>query len=191
MAISIDATVGGASANSYITLADANSIIEGLVADDDVAAWDGSSNDNKNRALYTAAVRVDRERFLGARVTNTQALQWPRQGVRKPDTYINTYSIGFPFRISTDYFAETEIPEQVQKAQVILAVYLNNNRNGLGLGGLEDFKNVKIGNIDVTPNFYGSVGADRVPPLFERYFTGLRISGPGNVAIKRLSLIHI
>ncbi len=152
MAITIDATVGGASANSYITLADANSIIEGLVADDDVAAWDGSSNDNKNRALYTAAVRVDRERFLGARVTNTQALQWPRQGVRKPDTYINTYSIGFPFRISTDYFSETEIPEQVQKAQVILAVYLNNNRNGLGLSGLEDFKNVKIGNLDATPN---------------------------------------
>ena len=93
MAISIDATVGGASANSYITLADANSIVEGLVADDDVAAWDGSSNDNKNRALYTAAVRIDRERFLGARVTDTQALQWPRQGVRKPDTYINTYRI--------------------------------------------------------------------------------------------------
>ena len=185
MAISIDATVGGASANSQITLSDANAIVEGLVADDDVAAWDGSSNDNKNRALYTAAVRVDRERFLGARVTNTQALQWPRQGVRKPDTYINTYSIGFPFRISTDYFAETEIPEQVKKAQVILAVYLNNNRNGLGLGGLEDFKNVKIGNIDVTPNFYGAVGADRVPPLFERYFTGLRHSGPANVAIKR------
>ena len=130
MAITIDATVGGASANSYITLADANSIIEGLVADDDVAAWDGSNTDNKNRALFTAAIRVDRERFLGARVTNTQALQWPRQGVRKPDTYINTYSIGFPFRISTDYFAETEIPEQVKKAQVILAVYLNNNRNG-------------------------------------------------------------
>ena len=97
MAISIDATVGGASANSYITLSDANEIIEGLVADDDVAAWDGSNTDNKNRALYTAAVRVDRERFLGSRVTNTQALQWPRQGVRKPDTYINTYSIGFPF----------------------------------------------------------------------------------------------
>ena len=185
MAISIDATVGGASANSYITLSDANAIIEGLIADDDVAAWDSSTTDNQNRALYTAAVRVDRERFLGARVTNTQALQWPRQGVRKPDTYINTYSIGFPFRISTDYFAETEIPEQVKKAQVILAVYLNNNKDGLGLSGLEVFKNVKIGNLDAIPNFYGAVGADRVPPLFERYFTGLRSSGPGNIAIKR------
>ena len=185
MAITIDATVGGASANSYITLSDANAIVEGLILDDDVSVWDSSNTDNKNRALYTAAVRIDRERFLGARVTDTQALQWPRTGVRKPDTYINTYATGFPFRITTDYFTDTEIPEQVKKAQVILAVYLNNNRNGLGLSGLEDYKNVKIGNLEATPNFYGSVGADRVPPLFDRYFTGLRIGGPGNVAIKR------
>ncbi len=187
MAITIDATVGGASANSYITLSDANSIIEGLIADDDVAAWiaGSTSDDYRNRALFTAAVRVDRERFLGARVTNTQALQWPRTGVRKPDTYINTYATGFPFRISTDYFTDTEIPDQVKKAQVILAVYLNNNRDGLGLSGLEDYKNVKIGSLEATPNFYGSIGADRVPPLFDRYFTGLRIGGPGNVAIKR------
>ena len=185
MAITIDATVGGASANSYITLSEANSTIEGLIIDDDVQAWISATDDNKNRALFTAAVRVDRERFLGARVTNTQALQWPRTGVRKPDTYINTYATGFPFRISTDYFTDTEIPDQVKKAQAILAVYLNNNRDGLGLSGLEDYKTVKLGNIEATPNFYGAVGADRVPPLFERYFTGLRISGPGNIAIKR------
>ena len=55
MAITLDATVGGANANTYITLADANTFIEGLVLSDDAAAWDGSSNDNKNRALFTAA----------------------------------------------------------------------------------------------------------------------------------------
>ena len=74
--------MGGASANSYITLSDANAIVEGLILDDDVSVWDSSNTDNKNRALYTAAVRIDRERFLGARVTDTQALQWPRTGVR-------------------------------------------------------------------------------------------------------------
>ncbi len=47
MAITLDATVGGANANTYITLDDANSFIEGLVLSDDAAAWDGSSNDNK------------------------------------------------------------------------------------------------------------------------------------------------
>ena len=186
MAISIDATVGGANANSYLTLADAQAIVDGFVQDADVTAWATATTDQKNRALFTATQRLDRERYLGARATDTQALQWPRTGVRKPDTYINTYTVGFPFRITTDYFTDTEIPTQVKYAQVVLAVYLHNNPDGIGLSGLEDYKNVKIGSIDVTPNLgYGAVGADKVPPIMERYLTGLRISGPGNFAIKR------
>ena len=185
MAITIHTTFGSSIANSYISLQEAQDIIDGLIEDDDVVAWASSTTDQKNRALFTATQRIDRERFLGARVTDTQALQWPRTGVRKPDTYINTYSVGFPFRITTDYYTDTEVPDQVKKAQAVLAVYLNNNKDGLGLSGLEDYKRVKLGNLEAEPNFHGSVGADRVPPLFERYFTGLRISGPGNVAIKR------
>jgi hypothetical protein len=186
MAIAINATVGSASANSYLTLAAAQEIIDGFVEDADVTAWASATTDQKNRALFTATQRLDRERFLGARATDTQALQWPRTGVRKPDTYINTYAVGFPFRITTDYYTDTEIPQQVQYAQVVLATYLNNNPDGIGLSGLEDYKNVKIGGIDVTPNLgYGAVGVDKVPPLMERYLTGLRISGPGNFAIKR------
>jgi hypothetical protein len=186
MAISIDATVGGANANSYLTLADAQAIIDGFVEDADVTAWASATTDQKNRALFTATQRLDRERFLGARATDTQALQWPRTGVRKPDTYINTYAVGFPFRITTDYYTDDEIPQQVQYAQVVLAVYLHNNPDGIGLSGLEDYRNVKIGSIDVTPNLgYGAVGVDKIPPIVERYLTGLRISGPGNFAIKR------
>ena len=186
MAIAIDATVGGASANSYLTLADAQAIIDGFVEDADVTAWASATTDQKNRALFTATQRLDRERYLGARATDTQALQWPRTGVRKPDTYINTYAVGFPFRITTDYFTDTEIPDQIKYAQVVLAVYLHNNPDGIGLSGLEDYKNVKIGSINVTPNLgYGAVGVDKVPPLMERYLTGLRISGPGNFSIRR------
>tara|TARA_Y100001963_G_scaffold150985_1_gene233053 strand:+ start:1891 stop:2460 length:570 start_codon:yes stop_codon:yes gene_type:complete len=188
MAVTINATSQSNVANSYITLSDANDIVAGLTPDDDVKAWEAgtTSDDYRNRALYTACQRIDRERFLGARSTSTQALQWPRTGVRKPDTYINTYAVGFPFRITTDYFTDTEIPDQIKKAQVVLAVYLQNNPSGIGLSGLEDFEKVKLGSLDITPNLInGPVGADRVPPLFERYFTGLRISGPGNVAIQR------
>ena len=115
MAITLDATVGGANANTYITLDDANSFIEGLVLSDDAAAWDGSSNDNKNRALFTAAQRIDREKFLGARVDDTQALEWPRSGVRKPDTYTNLYGLSFPNRLVADYYTDTEIPDRVKK----------------------------------------------------------------------------
>jgi hypothetical protein len=186
MAVVIVATPGAANANSYLTLAEAQAIIDGFVQDADVQHWNTGNTDSRNRALFTATQRLDRERFLGARATDTQSLQWPRTGVRKPDTYINTYAVGFPFRITTDYFTDTEIPTQIQYAQAVLAVFLHNNTSALGLSGLEDYKNVKIGNIDVTPNVgYGAVGADKVPPLMERYLIGLRISGPGNVAIKR------
>jgi len=186
MAIVLVATAGGSTSNTYQTLADAQAIIDGLVEDGDVTAWATATTDAKNRALYTAAQRLDRERFLGARATDTQSMQWPRTGVRKPDTYINTYAVGFPFRITTDYFTDTEIPTQIKYAQTVLAVFLHNNTDALGLSGLEDYKNVKIGSIDVTPNLgYGAVGADKVPPLMERYLIGLRISGPGNVDIKR------
>jgi hypothetical protein len=186
MAVVIVATPGAANANSYLTLAEAQAIIDGFVQDADVQHWGSGNTDSRNRALFTATQRLDRERFLGARATDTQSLQWPRTGVRKPDTYINTYAVGFPFRITTDYFTDTEIPTQIQYAQTVLAVFLHNNTDALGLSGLEDYKNVKIGSLDVTPNVgYGAVGADKVPPLMERYLTGLRISGPGNFAIRR------
>jgi hypothetical protein len=186
MAVVIVATPNAANANSYLTLADAQAIIDGFVQDADVQHWGSGNTDSRNRALFTATQRLDRERFLGARATDTQSLQWPRTGVRKPDTYINTYAVGFPFRITTDYFTDTEIPTQIQYAQTVLAVFLHNNTDALGLSGLEDYKNVKIGSLDVTPNVgYGAVGADKVPPLMERYLTGLRISGPGNFAIRR------
>ena len=185
MAVTIDATAGGADANSYMTLSEADTFVEAMISSSDVSKWTTGNDDSRNRALAAAAQRLDRERFLGARATDTQALQWPRTGVRKPDTYVNTYATGFPFRISDDYFTDTEIPDQVKRAQIEMAVYLKNNVDGISLGGLEDFKNVKIGSLDVTPDKTGAIGADRVPPMFERYLTGLRISGPGNIAIKR------
>jgi hypothetical protein len=185
MAVTIVATAGSATANSYITLSQADAYVEAMISSTDVSKWSTGTDDTRNRALAAATQRLDRERFLGARATDTQALQWPRTGVRKPDTYVNTYATGFPFRISDDYFTDTEIPDQIKRAQIELAVYLKSNTDGISLSGLNDYKRVKIGSIDVTPDKAGAVGADHVPPMFERYMTGLRISGPGNIAIKR------
>jgi hypothetical protein len=79
----IVATPNAANANSYLTLADAQAIIDGFVQDADVTAWATATTDQKNRALFTATQRLDRERYLGARATDTQSLQWPRTGVRQ------------------------------------------------------------------------------------------------------------
>jgi hypothetical protein len=74
--------------------------------------------------------------------------------------------LAFHFASALITLTDNEIPVQVQYAQVVLAVYLHNNPDGIGLSGLEDYKNVKIGSIDVTPNLgYGAVGADKVPPI--------------------------
>jgi len=185
MAVTIVATAGSATANSYITLSEADDYVEAMISSTDVSQWTTGTDDTRNRALAAATQRLDRERFLGARADDSQALQWPRTGVRKPDTYVNTYATGFPFRISEDYFDDDEIPDQIKHAQIELAVYLKNNTDGISLSGLNDYKRVKIGSLDITPDKAGAVGADHVPPMFERYLTGLRISGPGNIAIKR------
>ena len=185
MAITIVATVGSAAANSYVTLDQANSFVEGLTQSDDVVAWGNSTDDEKNRALFSSTRRIDREEFLGAKASDTQARQWPRSGVRVPGQYTNLYGLSFPNRILADYYTDTEIPPEVQDAQIELAVYLNNNKNGIGLSGLEDFAAMSIGNINVTPNFYGRVGVDRIPPIVDQYLKGLRIGGSANLSIKR------
>ena len=185
MAISIVATVGSASANSYVTLTEAQAFIDGQVESDDIVAWGNSTDDQKNRALFSSTQRIDREEFLGAKVSDTQALEWPRSGVRKPDTYTNLYGLSFPNRLVADYYLDTEIPDRVKHAQIVLAVYLNNNKDGIGLSGLEDFAAVSIGNINVTPRFYGAVGIDRIPPIVDHYLMGIRIGGRANLSIKR------
>ena len=185
MAITIVATVGSAAANSYVTLDQANSFVEGLTQSDDVVAWGNSTDDEKNRALFSSTRRIDREEFLGAKASDTQARQWPRSGVRVPDQYTNLYGLSFPNRILADYYTDTEIPPEVQDAQIELAVYLNNNKDGIGLSGLEDFAAMSVGNINVTPNFYGRVGVDRIPPIVDQYLKGLRIGGSANLSIKR------
>jgi len=185
MAITLVDTIGSATANTYVTLAKAQEFIDGLVEDDDVLAWATSTTDQKNRALFTATQRIDRERFLGSRTNDAQALEWPRSGVKKPYVYTSTFNALYPTNLQPAFYADTEIPPEVIKAQVKLAVYLNNNKDGLGLSGLEDFNEVSIGDINVKPRFYGAVGTNRIPPIIEQYLNGIRISGPATISVKR------
>ena len=51
MAISIVATVGSASANSYVTLTQAQAFIDGLTESEDVVAWGNSTDDQKKQGI--------------------------------------------------------------------------------------------------------------------------------------------
>ena len=74
----VDATLSGASANSYVTLAAADTYFETVP---DSSDWTGKTTDAKNRALISATRWIDGLSFYGDRCTTTQALKWPRTDV--------------------------------------------------------------------------------------------------------------
>ena len=58
----IDATVEGASANSYVTQSTAQTDLDGRL---DVPEWTAADTNDKDRALIMATGRLDIEEFLG------------------------------------------------------------------------------------------------------------------------------
>ena len=75
MPAAIDATLGGTSANSYVTLAAANTYFETVP---NSSTWIDKTDDQKNRSLISATRWIDALTFYGDRCTETQALKWPR-----------------------------------------------------------------------------------------------------------------
>jgi len=115
MAVTLTYTPGGASDNSYVTLAEAeahfanrlNSSVNGDWTND--AAGVARTDDVKKAALITATLRIDEEMFLGYKVTTTQALKWPRYNVYDEDGIV---------------FDSTTIPARVKQATYICALEL-------------------------------------------------------------------
>jgi hypothetical protein len=74
MSASITATVGSASANSYLTIAAADTIAATMLG---TLAWTTATTDQKTRALITATRGLDTLDWIGYRATETQALDCP------------------------------------------------------------------------------------------------------------------
>lgn len=91
MAVTLTYTPGGASDNSYVSLAEAeayfanrlNSSVNGDWTND--SAGVARSDDVKKAALITATLRIDEESFRGLKTSSAQALKWPRTGVLDED----------------------------------------------------------------------------------------------------------
>jgi len=105
MASLIDATVGGADSNCYITTANANAYFADTLRE---AGWDECSSDDRERALIQATQQIERLRLHGtaADTITPQALHFPR---------------------STDYDTDGEtyiIPDDIEDAICEQAMYL-------------------------------------------------------------------
>ena len=130
----IDATVGGASSNSYATVSDADTYFDERVGGTD---WAGST-DQKERALITATRRLDQETYEGLKVAERQALKWPRYWAENED--------------GTEY-AENAIPTIVKYACYELALQFEidrgNSKTPLLDTGLEEFDEAAVGSMDM------------------------------------------
>ena len=132
--MALDATIGGASANSYVSRVDAQSYFDDRL---DVAEWTDASNANKDSSLVMATLRLDQEEYDGTRADSDQALKWPRYGI-----YVDNV-----------YQEETAIPKPIQEATYELALAILKDNTLLADSGLEGFENVSLSGLDVTPRF--------------------------------------
>lgn len=81
----IDATVGGTSANSYVTLAEADAYWADHYHS---SAWDALADDDKNKLLIMATRNLDNwVIWEGSRSDEEQALRLPRYGMTDCDNY--------------------------------------------------------------------------------------------------------
>src|SRR5688572_24107601 len=132
----IDNTVGGASANSYVEIEEAESLLDSRL---NSSAWTSAESDNKKRALLMAAQRLDRENWLGSRAATTQRLAWPRVGVTKVDPAgvgIGDYHWGWGYG---EQYLSTEIPQPVKDAQCELALAYLEGFDESGKGAMDSF----------------------------------------------------
>ena len=168
MPLTIVETVGGASANSYCTLAEALTYADALFPVSEASAFALADPDTQKRALIAAAKTIDQQRpwLVGERATDTQALEFPRAGILKLD--------------GLTAWDDDVIPLPVKDAQARLALYLvkqqTSNAGPPGMAGLTGLKAISTPQVSLT--FDDRAGA--IPPL-QQFFAAEIVTILGNL----------
>lgn len=113
MPITLDPTPGGASANTYSTIVEADAHLESTVWFSD---WDALSDEEKAPYLVRAAREIDAMGHTGYPTSDSQALQYPRYGQEHP---------------SGSFWDSTAIPGPVKRAHAHVAGWLSSKEEGV------------------------------------------------------------
>ena len=172
MAAVIDATLSGASANSYVTLAAANTYFETVP---NSGTWTDKTDDQKNRALISATRWIDALSFYGDRCTTTQALKWPRD----------------EYTVDGIDLACSLIPDPIKVATYELARALANDTDAIvgttGTNGIYDA--VELGDLKVKYNKTSQTSGVinnvfDVYPWLQTYLGPYCMGGAANYAVR-------
>lgn len=166
--MALDTTIGGASADSYVTLAEYEAYVAAM------GLTPLSGNDTQHEAeLRRAAVAMDASyQFRGTKHTVAQAREWPRSEALR-----NLTGMAFdPYPIRPD-----EIPQRVKNAQMEMAWIIHQGQNPLATyeGGV---RREKIDVIEV--EYAGGRGRPRFDAV-DRILAPYVVSGPGQSRMVR------
>lgn len=187
MAATLDTTIGGASANSYVSRAEAQSYFDEHLYG---STWDDADEDSQTRALIMATRLLDtRFEWYGAVTDLTQKLLWPRIGVVKPGIAEGQTVSGIgmmygePF---ADTYDSDEIPDQIKWATCEYALALLTS-NRTADSDLETYGVTSFTAGPVSFTFAGAT-AKPVPDAVAAYAArlGMERSGGGAGAITML-----
>jgi hypothetical protein len=161
--MALDATVSGADANSYVSLAVAELYFTDRIAKDE---WEAADEGERERALVTACRRLEVEEYVGCITDSDQALQWPRLGIYDRNGRL---------------LASDTIPAGVQAAQCELALAMLQDPTLSGGGDLNAFENVQLGSMNVTPR---RSSAGSLPQSIKQMLAFVLAAGMGTPVIR-------
>jgi len=170
MACTIDVTVGGTSANSYCSIADANTYHDTHPYPD---VWTDALDDDKCRALQTATRLLDQwYQWDGMVADADQRLLWPRIGVTGAHGYL---------------LPSDSLPERLEQATAELArLLLASDRTAESDVAAQGITSLKAGSVELA---FSGQAVPRVIPDAVAAFVGLfgkeASRSGGTVTLKR------
>lgn len=171
MALVLDSTVGGASANTYSTLAEAESYFEKTLYP---GSWATGSITNKNIALVMATRLLDEQiAWDGLPTDDTQALQWPREYVTQRNN-------------SEDYYDNDELPNWLKEATAEFAKFLL-GEDTTTTNDLSDFTSLEVGPITLDMRYISKTTVLPSAVWDMCAFYGTKVSpSSGNITLVRV-----
>jgi hypothetical protein len=133
---------GKSDANTYLSLAEANSYAESRLYSEQ---WSAATDATKNAALTMATRMIDAQhQFNGYKRTAEQALQWPRVECPDPDISQQQFATSRRFIVGP-YVAEDIVPKAVKDATAELAIrMLASDRTADAQGGAGGIREVEV-----------------------------------------------
>src|SRR5690242_14197955 len=175
MPSAIDATVGGASANSFVTQAEAVTYAGDHL---NATAFSGASSNDQIIALLEATRWLNVRQWVGLKSSVAQALQWPRSLAPDPDSSFGMWA----------YFDQTIVPVRVKNAACELALQFL-IAGTTDLAAFDQTRNIRRKQVDVLSTEYFDPGQRpqglQALPSVMRFIAPLLIDSTSTIPIRR------